>query len=629
MQAPVVTFSSLMSASFLPFEIISIIANFLSLKDKLCCTTVCRTWRIPFQESLWLTIDISGRRKLESICDPISHIYQVSGYRVQTLNLAWRLGVSDEQLYTFQQLFPNLKQLYIRQGSLSKDNFGKTTDWSLWRSLTHLNVSLSWLSLEDEAKELVHILSFTPNLKWLEYSDAAIDQKRLYTWENIDALHLHLPHLSYLSMAVYLDPIPPADLLRVTNVNQAESLTTLKLCVDNMDIWWMYYMARKYLSIQTLELRADSERYRPKDYLETAMPLFSTLTRAFPNLKTAVLTSRPGMELPQTMFWALVNRLCVPLKNLTYEMGFCEDDPNLLRKYVTQSIRSCSNTLETLYISSPVDFSDRLGVVGALETCRFLVNLHIMAYNCSLAFDILLDHCVSIKRLTLNVEILCEVPYTASTESHGLQMLDISRATTCADLFSYISHRCRRLKYMRLADMNVIGQLSNGGRICLDMSPCRFDYLELNRVLFYGSMAKWGPENIINTMVLVQSRENISEQGTSIPGDQTVPYKDSTWLHLNQTPTSFPWMQRWRILKANEIKVARNYFMEFEKNRGSGFSSADIERSDMGQVSWYNWRQDLPRGFAVFCCEIANKYKVNTCRYPDNRAWESLYRDLD
>ncbi|KAL0095257.1 hypothetical protein F4703DRAFT_1823383, partial [Phycomyces blakesleeanus] len=266
-----------------------------------------------------------------------------------------------------------------------------------------------------------------------------------------------------------------------------------------------------------------------------------------------------------------------------------------------------------------------------------------MNYNLPLAFNTLLDSCVNVKRLTLNVEAICEPASSSSftetvTKLHGLQMLDISRATINAELFGYISRRCKHLKYMRLADINVIGQPSeNTGNICLDMTSTRFDYLELNRVLFYGSAKKWGPENIINMMVLAQ-KNNISLSGQSLedslPKERIiVPSEESVWLHLNQTPTSFPWMQRWRVLKSNEIKVACKYFWDFQGNSGinkgySGTSHTDVERSDMGQVSWYNWKQDLPRGYALLCCKVANKYEINTCRYPDNNSWESLYRYL-
>ncbi|KAI9013894.1 hypothetical protein CLU79DRAFT_721960 [Phycomyces nitens] len=405
-----------MPNSELPFEILIYIASFLSTNDRLSCITTCKTWEPAFQETLWNTVDIRHKGKLNAIHNLLvskgDSIYS-QGKHVRKLVFAVGLKVNSDQLCSFQKHCQKIQHLVIREGGLSKDYFLKRPDWKLWGSLTSLEICLSGLNLVNEPKELNYILSHLPRLRRLDYVDAMMGPRPVYKLDDFETLHAHLPQLEHLSMAVWLDSIPTKDLSLIQATPPAASLTTMKLYVDNMDIWWTYYMAQKYPNISTLEMKIDTEFRRPNDFRQSATLELFNISRAFPCLENTVITCRPNTEWSQLTLWNLLCRFDTPQRHLKYDLHSCYDMSGSLERTVSASIQSCTKTLESFHISSYIDFSDLCKVSKVLGFCPNLVDLQITSYITVVGLDVFLDHCLVLKSLTLGVSMLSGCGITA------------------------------------------------------------------------------------------------------------------------------------------------------------------------------------------------------------------------
>ncbi|KAI9014485.1 hypothetical protein CLU79DRAFT_848044 [Phycomyces nitens] len=151
-----------MLASELPFEVIRNIGSFLRLADLLESSLVCRAWKIPFQESLWDVIELHDEDKMDKMSDVSTRVYafyRKNGYRTRELVICPNIYIDDKEIFILQQHFPNLDCLVIDHSCLGGPGFGSIGDWSLWGSLTELNVDIGGWHHENPAEAFLNISS--------------------------------------------------------------------------------------------------------------------------------------------------------------------------------------------------------------------------------------------------------------------------------------------------------------------------------------------------------------------------------------------------------------------------------------------------------------------------------------
>ncbi|KAL0086850.1 hypothetical protein F4703DRAFT_1978377 [Phycomyces blakesleeanus] len=623
-----------MLASGLPFEIITYISGFLSTKDRISCTFICKAWRTPMQESLWCKVHVGNAKKLNDICD-ISiyrqNIYRQHGQRVRTLSLKPYLRVTSEQLNIIQQNFQNIRHLHLPEKSLDIIHYKSVADWSCWKSLVHLEVSTLGFGFADEAKEFLQMLSCLPSLRHLSYMKEFRRRKTLYGLDDFETLHTHLPQLEHLSITMDLDVFSDQDLMLIANVVPASNIKVIKFFIDNMDLRWLCYFARKYINVHTLEWNNYARPTRTEIFREEAVSMFASLPCTFQHLRSINMSGTSETEWTHITFWELLSQLNVPIKHITYGL-LGNHMEELSEKIISKCMISCAKTLETFSISSNIGFSDPCTIPMAFDVCLCLVDLNIYVYSSPIALDILLDHCVVLKRLRLAANNLSisrrALEYPAM---HGIRLIEFIRTKTNADVFSYISFRCRNLNYMRLDDMKISGPFSRDtGNLCLDMPFTHFDILQLNNVQFFGSEdSVCNADTSIHFMALVQL-ENILQSSTILEpsiqlsdSDHLMSTADSLWFYMDFYQEGSEEGFQLRVLNKDEIKIVREYFMSFQENNKVLESKNGYRKFDKDA-----WKLDLYQGHATLRCEYVGKYVINNFKLSDSILWDKSYDAL-
>ncbi|KAL0077641.1 hypothetical protein F4703DRAFT_1880258 [Phycomyces blakesleeanus] len=246
-----------MLASQLPFEITIHISNYLSTKDRIECSRVCQAWAIAFQESLWDSIVISDKTTLNNICHPGSAIYQTyrtNGCYVKSLDLGLRLFATDKQLHTLQNHFKNLQYLRTQCSSLSATDFGTNApNWSMWGTLTKLEMNLGFIKTPHIKAKLLDILACLPRLEQLHIAQDYTSKTVQFTLRDFETLHASLPLLEHLTLDMESQLITTSDLKLVQkNITPATKLKSLVFTVNRSGHRWLYYFAIKYPNIDGL-----------------------------------------------------------------------------------------------------------------------------------------------------------------------------------------------------------------------------------------------------------------------------------------------------------------------------------------------------------------------------------------
>ncbi|KAI9020056.1 hypothetical protein CLU79DRAFT_756912 [Phycomyces nitens] len=616
-----------MLISDLPFEIILHLATFLPIKDRLVCTSVCKAWKIPLQESLWRTVDICNKTKLDAIC-AISNdqhdIFQTNGHRVHTLRLADWLSVNDRQFYMIQNRFPYLNRLHVRIKALGDIGFDDTTDWKLSRHLNRLEIYIEGLSPMAKVNTLFKILSFSPRIMRLEYIKYYYPRGITFTFEDFEKLHSLLPQLQYLSLDIEFD-VPFEDLPKISTIVPANDLTVVKFRMVTMSLQSLYYLLHKYHKIRTLELDVVSDSSRSHFVRNEILPMFSRLGSVFPNLDKIIIKGPATCGFAFITLWKLIRQFNTPLKHLVYDIRSKVFTPDRSAGAIIECIRYCSTTLETISIFGDVRFSYPHMLPLALGLCHRLVSLNFGVNSNSIALDDLLDHCTSLKRLRLSARSL----YTKSKSPnsalvHRLQILEMTHAVIEVSLFAYLSRRCKYLKYLRMADAKVFGQVSRRtGSLCIDMFNSRFELLQINSVCFYGTNNfTCDEEALINLMALAGSDE---QQTHSNRRDSLMPINGSLWYH-----THFHWgdkseSEEVQMLDNKEAERIHRHFRNFRYKNEKVSYQVGLQRYSHGIASQQSWKNDFSRGYVAFCCGYVRRHVISTLAFGDDLLWRKLY----
>ncbi|KAI9014490.1 hypothetical protein CLU79DRAFT_838345 [Phycomyces nitens] len=628
-----------MLASQLPFEILAHIASFLLANDKIPCVQTCKSWKTPFEESLWDTVEISSRLKLFAVCssaNPSQNIYQKYGHLVRELDLYGNFILSDTQLSVIQQRFPNLRHFKSGKKNLSKTSFGRTANWNSWTSLTKLCVDTTRLGYSHAGKNVLEILSCTPSLTRLELEQYNWENVMMFELKDFETLHMYLPQLEHLSIQLKFSSLTPENLSQMEKATPAFSLKSFKLGYGSLDLRWICYFARKYPNIRALEWAISEDDELEYEHEDETMALLTDLPYVFPHLNTARMYSAGNPDQLHLTFWKLLRPFNVPIKNLIHEFCYHKDENAQLENSITECANSISDTVET-FDAIGYDFRDPQMLNAAFRNCSRLVDLNIHECNSHLSLDNLLDHCVSLKRLKFSLGSIFVTPNGSNgsngSAAHGLRILDITGATVNSETFDHVSIRCRQLNYMRLNGVNVTGTVSQEtGCLCLNMQYTCFKLLHIHSVQFHQK--NLSPQSSSLNLVSLASSDNYYSQSKTDYTDIRLSNSmcsryltDSIWFHTYcEDLTRYRGGSRVRIMEREEVDYAHGFFDHFDKSK-------DVEnvkeyRSNEGNVAMDKWKQDLPRGYVELKCEYIAKYDLRLEKTYDDIFWQSVYNSL-
>ncbi|KAL0077630.1 hypothetical protein J3Q64DRAFT_1835722 [Phycomyces blakesleeanus] len=633
-----------MLASQLPFEILAHIASFLLVNDRIPCVQTCKSWKTPFEESLWDTVEISSRLKLFAVCssaNPSQNIYQKYGHLVRKLDLYGNFILSDTQLSVIQQRFPNLRHFKTGKKNISKTSFGRTADWNSWTSLTKLCVDTTRLGYSHAEKNVLEVLSCLPSLTELELEQYNWEKIMIFELKDFETLHMYLPRIEHLSIQLKFASLTPEHLSQMEKATPAISLKSFKLGYGSLDLRWICYFARKYPNIRLLEWAINDDEDLEYEHEDETMRLLTSLPYVFPHLNTARMYSSGNPDQLHLTFWKLLRPFNVPIKDLINEFCYHKDEKARLERNITECVNAVSETVEIFNVIG-YDFRDPQIISTGFNNCSRLVDLNIHECNTHITLNSLLDHCVSLKRLRFSLGSISikqkKIDYSIT---HGLRILDVTGATVESETFNYLSLRCRQLNYMRLNGVNVTGIVyQDTGCLCLNMPYTDFKLLHIHCVQFYQQSVNSLRNSNLNLVSLSLSSSVAHNDQTKIKNRSTDIrlynniysryLASSIWFHtFCEDLTIYRGRSKVRILEEEEVSYAYDYYHSghFHDSKNTE-SSEEVYRSNEGNVAMDKWHQDLPRGYAELKCEYIAKYDLRLEKTYDDRFWQNVYNGL-
>ncbi|KAL0092817.1 hypothetical protein J3Q64DRAFT_1830459 [Phycomyces blakesleeanus] len=612
-----------MIASGLSFEILFSVASLLTTKDKLCCTLVCSSWKAPFQDALWSTVDISGYEKLDAMCNLIlqPNVYLQNGHRVRKLLFNKGVATSESQLLKIQQYFCNIEYLKIRLGNLTQYKTAVVSaDWSLWRTLTHLDIYVSGLNSENEPRDVLHIVSFLPALRRFDLTDKYYTLRLPYTLQDFENFHAYLPRLEYLAMDFLTKKISFEEVLQA-NIIPTTVLTTVNLFNRRMDHGWLYYCALKYPNVHTFGWRADCRQDATEQEQEQAMSMISSFTSFFPHLHTLFFRELLTIDLRHTILWKLLCQAGVYPKHLHYDLEWMDSSPYQSRRTLSNGMYSCSEHLETLSLTS---FNHNFLLTHSLLTLgEFprLVDLRIMLNRASIFFDVILDQCISLKSLKLdNCLVIFDSATPENSAKHGLRQIEICHLKVGPKIFHYISVRCQELDHLSLNEMRIVGSMSkDSGALYLNMPYTCLKLLKLNNVYFYSSDNEYD-KDLIKIFCIEQSDSSVTNALKNIKTFERYPIcvLAGLWFYYCLNRSEGNLAAKIRILNPDEIDFAQKYFKSFRnKMIGSPINLFGTSR-EFHSIEERTWKDDLVKGHVRFFCKYMSELSIDNVPFCKN-----------
>ncbi|KAL0081485.1 hypothetical protein F4703DRAFT_1867146 [Phycomyces blakesleeanus] len=626
-----------MLTNVLPFEILGIISTFISTDDILVCTTVCKAWNAPFKDTLWETVNIKTNERLKAICT-VSHteknIYQANGNRVQTLSFRKMIRMNDSQLHTIQTYFQRVKNVHMPLGSLTKEDFGLTADWSLWKSLINLEIFMPALTLDNQKEELLNILSFLPCLKRLDLAQEYSYRVQPYTWETLESIHEYLSQLEHLRLHLFLHPIPTKDVLLIKDVIPATHMASAEFLGHNMDHEWLFYFAMKYPNIQTLNAKAiyknQLEEYTQNDETIDTVP---EVSQQFSRIKKVTLRQEAIQGLHYDAFWRLFHELVRSVKSLEYNLQLKDAVSGQQKDTVRDAICFRSETLEKLILRVKSRFSIPSILFTNLGICPRLVDLTMEVSNAAIEFDVLLDNCALLNKVRFRDQrIVLSSDPSKPVVHHGLQSIELYMSSIDADVFKYTSSRCWHLSELRLQTVRVpVSIAPETGVFCIDMSYTHFDVLNLEGVKFdllddndeYDEddedddeydLLQYEEYNVnLIAIERIHSKSKHASCTDSVVLFENVPpttVDKRLWFHQYWEATINNEKKEARMLERQETRFAENYFKYFALNSGSTPCTYK-SRFPGGLVKKPFWKEDLGRGYLLLRCGYVGNYIIN------------------
>ncbi|OAD66503.1 hypothetical protein PHYBLDRAFT_175051 [Phycomyces blakesleeanus NRRL 1555(-)] len=465
----------------LPFEIISLIIGYLSTKDRNQCSIVCQAWKLPSTEALWKQLNIRSKKQIRGL----SSIQQ--SLPVQTLCLHPFLSINPQQLFWIQNHFPKLRSVCISPEALHPDCLDTTlADWTLWRSLTKLELCTDNLRVPKETiLYTLSALSSLTSLSWIQSTDGTSSPP--FGWKDLEALHTNLPRLVTLYLKARMDQLSAEQIQLISrsqSFSPARCLTCMTWEVNTLEPHWLIYWAYKYPNICSLQwLTIDHDTKFDSGTEIITLP--ETLPSSFQKLGNLTLEGVFYTHRPQHALFLLLHRSNVHLKSIQCSIYINQRGSQKIPSILNDIMQS-SSSLQSLKLNIHGDVDDPNLLPSLFKTCPRLLVLSIRGMRMHLSLDRILDKCVSLESLYINVSRL---HVEATAPAHSIQAIVLTAGFLNSSELTFLSKRCTELKTLGLVDLilRTDEATSHGQALSLDLSSLHLRTLCVKRVMFYKS----------------------------------------------------------------------------------------------------------------------------------------------
>ncbi|KAL0084556.1 hypothetical protein F4703DRAFT_1793927 [Phycomyces blakesleeanus] len=462
-----------MGFSELPFEILLKIANNLWRRELLACSLTCKGWRHPFLMVLWKDIGIHFPKEMKAFINSTKASKNISSspsHLIHTLNIYlnfYELKSLDMDISVIFKYMDNLKCLYLGDIDYKSIYTETTKSEKVWTSLESLKIRYPRAPETQSAKNV------------LEFICACNKLQKLYIFEEGQSYNTEF------------------------NVDDFDNMHQNAKSINNWNPLWLCYFGYKYPNLRSITLDVADAGDIPitSDQKQAAISLFRSNPNAFRHLEEFKLATDTYFESSDFVLWDLLCALRLPLKHLKLDAtrsGKVDPsypmDVNRILQYVSEKIEKLSLT-GFIYNRDHEDTTLELSYY-----CPFLTKLCIRGKNVSLNLDNVLEKCAALKKLKfageklfVNTNMISEEP----KQQHGLQKLMLYDCTIKAELFHYISFRCRSLDDMTLRNLFIVGSIcEETGRLLDDMSYTFLKSLQIGKIKYgkpYQQIDQDGP----------------------------------------------------------------------------------------------------------------------------------------
>ncbi|KAL0077789.1 hypothetical protein J3Q64DRAFT_1835906 [Phycomyces blakesleeanus] len=607
-----------MPESDLPFEILSHIAIYVLNDDKPACMMTCKRWKIPFQESVWKTIEIDSFEKLEEICTIANNsTSRLPPYDLTTEIIRIHRPCNIRELQKTQafRTFQNLKHLDIGAISYELADFGFTRYVPDSTSLVSLKLKIKAIDGIISTPITIGILGHMPNLQKIDIYPELSIYKIQFKLHQFNHLHTLLPKLTAIKLSLSFHWIHPKAVPSIPQTDPAPSVTTLDLEIIDWDHIWLYYFSFKYPNLRTLRWKTSRSEYEQtaKEYTMEKIELLRSITKAFTCLETIDFFTESSTEWAHAIFWEILCRLNSPVKRLKYSIRNYSCEARFLEGVIEQFTNSFSRTLETLsVVGNLLSFDIKNIVTPKLSHCPRLVDLEIKCCGVSIALDNVLDNCTALRRLSFCNGLLYINPETNERPiQHGLRTLELDTVTTKSFVFNYISSRCRDLEYMALIQTQIYESVSEKTKgLHINMSYTNFKKLYLDHVLFYLSDDFMNMNITIKLVLLSQLTDPRKTNKDPEHGNVESFATHIAWFHLSdalKNNTSLNSLDITQLSEEDGYDITRQ-FLDFQLKRN--YNSQEAKTFIREQTSVHPWKKDICEGCVEFTCGRINEYRI-------------------
>ncbi|KAL0096072.1 hypothetical protein J3Q64DRAFT_1006177 [Phycomyces blakesleeanus] len=568
----------------LPQEIIVTIANNLSTKDRITCTSVCRSWKDPFQRALWKHIEMKTRERLWMICYEASqqgNKYHSNGHCTHDFCISFHESIDNEDFYTLLKVFPSLRSLKIVADLSPTITLKREPGNIFWKALTVLDIVPPRYNDETDIKEFANLLSFTPNVKRLTILQSPQGGVEC-TWNDLEVIHDCLPLLNHLEIYTNLSDFESKDAADFTQIKPTR-VTSLIIHSYDQCIFWVYYFACKYPKVHTIKCSLLGDLAEGEE-TDSVCAKLKNLSSPFQHLKTLETNTNLTEIYKNDVFYTLLDQNGVKLKDVTCILGWGNDTfiysrmRDLFDVTLTSILSKIRGSVERLSINCPTILKlDSL--LLSISLCTTLVDLQL----CVKSETVLLEHIIrcfpSLKRLAIRSHSGLSILNNSKKMAHNsLETLELSMVTISQDVLRTSSQNMTNLKRMVLEDVTIEGHLSKeNGEFCIDMSSTRFDYLKLKDVHFHYY------------------------------------YHLRSCFCINFSSVLQSDYQEQRESEKRRFMFSRQYF-ESRKLEMKNKPNPDRQHNScQGHLGNDMWRDDLSRGYATLRCKGVETLNIHGC----------------
>ncbi|KAL0076590.1 hypothetical protein F4703DRAFT_1798040 [Phycomyces blakesleeanus] len=586
-----------MPLSCLPYEINRSIAEKISRHDQAVCASTSRAWHAPFFHTLWSNVELQNDRQLKYFIDA-NMSPSIPGCLVRTLSLFEWLDISSTDLRRLQYSCQELNYLSLPNVYDFALDIDTINGWNQWNSLLELEFYRDTLEIEA----LHSILTCMPALRLLHLPVKTGESTISLSLKDINRIHSKLPDLEDFFFEGQLAALSNEDTSYLTPSLKKTRLTSLKIIAIIPDTRWLLYWIYKHPNLHTLHMNVDKTEVIETIDWRAPVKIFLNEVGCCRKLQSMKLHGSLFKFWQYQTFFESLRRADITLKRLDFSIDIShiqEPIPAAIETFTYSS----TNTLTHLGLDISGNGTCVQEIITLLGDYKNLSDLRISGQKLFLPLNIILDTCMSLKNIELNVaEItLCQQP---NIQESKLRSITITNSRVHANVFNHISVRCPDLSEMHLLYASVIDHASLlTKRMHIYMPFTAFDTLRIHYTYFMTTgLSALIPEHKMNILSLTRMYEfpTVTDRvDNSRMRNTHTDFPDEKWYYISDLNDTYH-LDRCQRLNFPDISFLKEYYASTSDREVPDFLRLRTPSPSLENISIVQLSESAIQGYFSF-----------------------------